>query len=282
MIPFIVRTQWGYTKWTKITYSFLASASPQLETGYYQIDTGSLSACFSGKKIGAFIPFKNPKNTYQTALTFLNGFEISSVSVNSSYVTPFEVQILKSSCTSQGISLLLSSTSATQVHSLYVSYVLYNPALINLVAGSYEYAEYKPTSSLLHAPPIGVSNNNLAFHGFSGFIISNNKAGFLADGSLINGNLTFTSSSNYYYLCYSYLFLIGGPCGQCEGYYIHYNGECVATCPPSSYYNGVTCVTCTAEQVWDGKQCVAKPKPTPTTSTTTSTTAGSTSTGTTT
>ena len=146
MVPFIVRTQWGYTRWSKISFSFLASASPRIEAGYYQIDTGSLSACFSGKKMGAFIPFKNAKNAHTSALTFLHGFEISSVSVNSSYLTPFEVQVIKSECTTHGISLILSSTSATQIHSLYVSYILYDPALINMVAGSYEYNEYTASS----------------------------------------------------------------------------------------------------------------------------------------
>jgi len=260
VVPFVVRTQWGYTRWTRIAFSFFASASLHLQAGYYQIDSGSLSSCATGKSIAAFIPF-HEGNRFTTALTFLNGFEISSMSVNSSYLTPYELQIVRSAITHQGISLHISSTSATQIHSLYVSFIVYDPELINLVAGNYLYAEYRATSSLVHAPPIGVSNHNLAFHGFTGFIIGNNRAAFRASGDLINGNVTLTAASNYLYLHYSYLFLIGGPCGQCEGFHIHHNGNCVATCPPSSYYNGVTCVTCTDEQVWNGKECVARPRP---------------------
>lgn len=30
VIPFVVRTQWGYTRWTKLTFSFLAEASAQI------------------------------------------------------------------------------------------------------------------------------------------------------------------------------------------------------------------------------------------------------------
>ena len=123
--------------------------------------------------MGAFIPFKNAKNHHTSALTFLHGFEISSVAMNASYNTPFEVQIVQSECTTYGISLILSSTSATQIHALLVSYILYDPAIINMVAGSYVYDNYSPVQSLKHAPPIGVSNNNLAFHGFGGFIVSN-------------------------------------------------------------------------------------------------------------
>jgi cysteine-rich repeat protein len=177
------------------------------------------------------------------------------VGVNSSYSTPFEVQLLSSNVSAQGISLLVSSTSATQIHSLFVSYIVYDPFIQNLVVGSYVYNKYTPTSSLLFTPPIGVSRNNLAFHGFNGFIVSNGGS-FGLGASLTNGNLTFAAVNHIYYLSYNYFFLIGGPCGQCVGYHINLNGSCVATCPPSSYYNGVTCITCKTGDVWNGKECV--------------------------
>ena len=256
VIPFIIRTHWGYTQWTKLTFSFLAEASSQIEAGYYQIDTASLSSCNSGKSIVAFIPLTSQNAALSSAITFLSGFEISSVAVNSSYVTPFEVQVVVNSVSKEGISVLLQSTSATQVHSIFVSYVAYDPNIQNLVAGSYVYNKYVPASSLSHTPPIGVSNSNVALHGFNGFIANNNQANFILSGVLVNGNLSFASSSNFYYLSYSYFFLIGGPCGQCVGYSINYNGNCVATCPPNSYFNGFTCVTCLSGQVWNGSACV--------------------------
>lgn len=262
VIPFIVRTHWGYTKWSKITFSFLAEASNQLDAGYYQIDTASLSACFSGKEIVAYIPFTSCSVKSPKALTFLNGFEVTSIGVNNTYNTPFEVQLLSNNVTAQGISLLISSTSATQIYSLFVSYVVYDPFILNLVAGTYVYNKYAPVTTLSFTPPIGVSNNNLAFHGLNGFIVSNNGAPFTLGATITKGNLTFASFSSIYYLSYNYFFLIGGPCGQCVGYYINYNGNCVASCPPSSYHNGVTCITCNAGESWDGKQCVT-PAPVP-------------------
>jgi hypothetical protein len=80
-----VRTHFGYTKWTK-----------HIHAGYYQIDTASLSSCASGKSIAAFIPYLNNNAKLTASLVFLNGFEISSVSVNSSYASPFEVQVVSS------------------------------------------------------------------------------------------------------------------------------------------------------------------------------------------
>ena len=101
----------------------------------------------------------------------MNGFEISSVNGS-----PFEVQVVRSELSAKGITVLLSSTSATQVHALFVSYIVYDPSIPNLVAGNYAYSEYKPSNSLSFRPPIGVTDNNAAFHGFSGFIVKNNDA----------------------------------------------------------------------------------------------------------
>lgn len=164
--------------------------------------------------------------------------------------------------------MVVSSTSATKILSLFVSYIVYDPFIQNLVVGSYVYNKYAPVSSLFFTPPIGVSNNNVAFHGLNGFIVSNNGASFGLGASLSKGNLTFASLSNLYYLSYNYLFLIGGPCGQCVGYNINYNGNCVATCPPSSYFNGVTCITCKTGDVWNGKECITPAPVTPVTPTT--------------
>lgn len=97
-------------------------------------------------------------------------------------MTPFEIQILVNKVTPQGITVLLGSTSATQILSLFVSYIVYNPNIQNLVAGTYVYNDYAPTSSLTFAPPIGVSNNNIGFHGFNGFIIRNLQSNIKLSG----------------------------------------------------------------------------------------------------
>lgn len=65
-------------------------------------------------------------------------------------------------------------------------------------------------------------------------------------------------------MSYGEFTLNGGKCGQCIGYSIYYQDQCVASCPPSSYYNGETCVTCSTGQVWDGSQCVTQTPTTPT------------------
>ena len=57
-VPFVIRTHWKYTKWTRLEYSFIAEDRSDVETGYYQIDAGSLEGCQIGKNIKALIPFR--------------------------------------------------------------------------------------------------------------------------------------------------------------------------------------------------------------------------------
>lgn len=80
-ISFVIRTQWPYTKWNYIHFSFIAEDRLDLESGYYQIDTGSLSSCENGKLIDILLPFKS---IYQNGIQikhnlFLHGFEISTI-----------------------------------------------------------------------------------------------------------------------------------------------------------------------------------------------------------
>jgi len=76
-VPIVVRTQWHYTQWTQISFTFLAEDRVDIETGYYLLDSGYLSSCDSGKSISALLPFQNiyPKNG-QTVVhrVFLHGF----------------------------------------------------------------------------------------------------------------------------------------------------------------------------------------------------------------
>lgn len=61
-----------------------------MEAGYYQVDTGTLSSCSKvSKAISAFLPVLNSQINGAKAVTFLSGFEISSITINSTYLTPF-------------------------------------------------------------------------------------------------------------------------------------------------------------------------------------------------
>lgn len=74
VIPFVIRTHWKYTSWTKISFSFFAEDKDNLEAGYYQVDSGSLAGCIAGKDIHILLPFRTYFEGDILATTFLNGY----------------------------------------------------------------------------------------------------------------------------------------------------------------------------------------------------------------
>lgn len=273
VIPFVVRTHWGYTRWSKISFYYLAEASDLVNAGYYQVDPATLSACTSGKQIIAYIPTECRGNDWK-ALTFLNGFEISSVNPNGNFNTPYDLQLTVKGVSSSGVTVLVSTTSATQVHALFVSYIVYDPSINGVLGQNVVYDDYVGTKTHQFVTPAASDASlHLLFWGVNSFIISNTGSTFGLSIAPNAQGIQSMAASNFFYLSYGVFGLSGGKCGQCSSYSIFYNGQCVASCPPSSYYNGVTCVTCTSAQVWNGTACVARPvvvpptTPTPTTPT---------------
>lgn len=181
------------------------------------------------------------------------------MSPKTNYYTPFELQVVVNSVSAQGITILISTTSATQVHSLFISYIIYDPTILNAVGTEWAYDKYIGIASYSHKYSTDFTSVTAHLVGISGFIASNPGSSpfYLTIGyDAASNSATAKSSANFYYLVVSGFYLLGGSCGQCKGYSIPYNGNCVAACPPSSYFNGVTCVVCNSGQVWNGTNCV--------------------------
>jgi hypothetical protein len=137
----------------------------------------------------------------------------------------------------------LSTTSATQIHSLFVSYIAYDPSIQNINAHHVVYDEYVGTNTYQHVAESDDSTH-LMFCGISSFIVSNNGGPFGLSVSMNDQGSVSNSLGNFFYISWGEFMLGGGKCGQCIGYPIHHEGKCVKTCPPNSYYNGMECITC--------------------------------------
>ena len=171
-LPLLVRTHWKYTSWKKISFSVLVEDRQDVESGYYQIDSGVLGGCEAGKTIHVLLPFRSinaqgsiPHNV------FLQGFEISSQLYAPSYRSPFEIQIVHTATNSSGIAVFFSVTTITQVHAIHVSYVAWWQTDLHIVSGKY-------TSNILngleisHIPEQNIGRNYARIFGLSGFIIN--------------------------------------------------------------------------------------------------------------
>jgi hypothetical protein len=261
-IPFLIRTHWRYTYWTKIAFSFLAEDRRDFESGYYQVDTGSLGNCDAGKSIQVILPFRRIglQSGFINHMLFLHGFEVSSQRYSADTMSPFEVQIADSATNSSGVTVLITLTTVTQVHAIHISYVAWISTKLNIVNGNYT---YEPSSSLYeiaHTPSASIGRNYARIFGLTGFIINNNFQNISLTTTWTGARFQFDLSLSQRfvkYFSFSYLFFLGSECGSCPGYEFISNGVCVEACPPGSYPTTErTCISCGDGFYWDGSGCI--------------------------
>lgn len=112
-----------------------------------------------------------------------------------------------------------------------------------------------PSSTLNTNTLSSVVDNTLDVYGVTGFIVSN--GGSFSISSSFNANVfTFTTSSAFIYLGFSYFFISAPLCSDCAGYPIPYNGVCYSNCPAGTYMVNGSCISCPAGQIWNGNACV--------------------------
>lgn len=261
-VPFLIRTHWRYTFWTKITFSFLAEDRKDFESGYYQVDSGSLGGCEAGKNIQVILPFRRIglQPGFINHAVFLHGFEISSQRYNADTMSPFEIQIADSSTNTSGITVLITVTTVTQVQSLHISYVAWISTKLSLVSGNFTYEPADGVFEIAHSPSDNIGRNYARIHGLTGFIINHNYQNISFSTTWTGTKFIFDlglSQKLTQYFSFTYLFFIGSECGSCPGYEFVSNGVCVETCPPGSYPTvEKTCITCGDGYYWDGSGCI--------------------------
>jgi hypothetical protein len=92
-------------------------------------------------------------------------------------MSPFEIQIVESYSNTSGITLLIQTTTVTQVHAIHVSFIAWVSTKLNLVAGKYT---YEPSTGGLavemgHTPVSSIGRNYARIFGLTGFIINHNS-----------------------------------------------------------------------------------------------------------
>ena len=138
-IPFVIRTLWAYTSWTQINFNFIAEDRNDIDSGYYQIDSGDLGGCHTDGFVQVLLPFKTIFSASQPIRhsIFLHGFEITTISIGNSVRSPFEVQLTQTSANISGLAVQISVTTATQLNSLYISYIAYQNLDLEYRTGSF-------------------------------------------------------------------------------------------------------------------------------------------------
>lgn len=254
---------WGYTQWTKIAFSFIAEDRHDFESGYYQIDSGLLAGCSSGKEIRVLLPFRTSFVSYIDIkhLLFLHGFEITTMPFSENRRSPYEIQLGSSVANTSGIAVTLSVTTITQVNSIYISYIAYQDTVLRVIDGSYAY-DLKTGEGLAHAPIISVPRNYARLYGMSGLIINFNYQSVYFSTEWTGHEFHFglgASETLVQYLTYEYIFFAGSECEDCPGYPISFNGTCVNACPPNTFITPENvCLSCGEGRYWNGSACAVK------------------------
>jgi len=86
ILSFLIRTQWKYTQWIKLSVTFLAEDQTNIEANFFNVgnlnnnlDTSNLAGCSNSKEMRVLLPFKTQNFSPIKVLTFINGFELSTV-----------------------------------------------------------------------------------------------------------------------------------------------------------------------------------------------------------
>ena len=172
--------------------------------------------------------------------------------------SPYEIQLSASSANVSGIAVTLSTTTITQVNSLYISYVAYQESSLRIASGNYAY-DPKNGEGFIHAPKVLIPRNYARIFGITGFIINfaNQNIYFDTEWTSFEFHFKFDLGEQFaQYLSFEYLFFVGSECQDCAGYPYSYNGTCVNICPPN-YFLSIdnVCLTCGEGRFWDGKTC---------------------------
>ena len=257
-VPLLVRTHWRYTRWRKISFSILVEDRTDLESGYYQVDTGSLGNCETGKSIQVILPTIAASN-YTNHKIFLHGFEISTQLYSPDERSPFEIQIIGSKQNSSGISLMLSVTTITQVQAIHVSYVSWYSTNLTMVTGDFaedimEYAE------ISHIPEANIGRNYARIFGFTGFVINHDNQALSVATQWTGSKFVFNLEESQMlmsYLSFEYIFFLGSECSDCPNYPFVFNGTCRQYCPEGYHATGENiCIDCGDGHYWNGTACV--------------------------
>lgn len=261
-VPFVIRTQWAYTSWVHIGFSFLAEDRADVETGYYQVDSGSLAGCEVGKQIQVLLPFRNQfdQNRQIFFHLFLHGFEITTVLATQGSRSPYEIQITSSSADRRGITVVLSTTTTTQVNSIYISYIAHHAIQILEVASGSHLFDAQAGGVFFNTPTSLIPRSYARIYGITGFIINYNaqQLVFSTKWDGFSFSFVFGGGSKFVqYFTFNYIFFIGSECSGCPGYPLTSNGTCVSFCPAgTSQTPENVCINCGVGRIWNGTTCV--------------------------
>ena len=94
-----------------------------------------------------------------------------------------------------GIAVLLSVTTITQVHTVYISYVAWRATDLKIITGRYA-ASIENKVEISHIPESNVGRNYARIYGITGFIVNRQNAEFIFNAQWTGAKFVFDFEAN--------------------------------------------------------------------------------------
>ena len=257
--------------WSKVKVNFWASTNQQIQVGFFKVDNlQTLPSCNCAVAYtsinSAFAQSDNP-----VLRVFLNGFDVSSSTVQLS-VTPTNLQGTK-------LTIKVSVGTSTTLKRIWLSWVAFSP--VSSGFGSYggQVSQAKYSGSVSSDISNSLYQNTYSLFGLN--LISLTASQPLAFSSNIDADFVLTIASNNVIDNFALIYVAVGVlpsklCSSCGNGLVVSGSKCVMACPEGTYSGsykdgGVACRTCSSKLglILNGGKCVAATTTTYTVTTTT-------------
>lgn len=251
---------WDYAAavWSRVRIIFWASGHSQLQLGYFKVDSiQTQSSCNCAQAYSSIItPFA--QNDNPVIRVFINGFDVSSNSLQIS-VSPSNLQGTK-------LTVTVTVGAATMLKRLWLSWLAFSPGTASFGSYGGQYSQNKYSGSNNKDISNSLYQTPYIFHGINLLSLSNTQP--LAFTSSVDSNFILTVSASRVIDDFSIIYIAigvqpGKHCASCGSGLVACGNNCLSSCAPGSYaftYNdgGVGCRTCSSKlgQILSNGKCV--------------------------
>jgi hypothetical protein len=257
--------------WSRVKINFWASANSQIQLGYFKVDNiqtiGSCNCALAYANINApFAPTDSP-----VIRVFINGFDISSNSVQLS-VSPTNLQGTR-------LSIKITVGASTGLRRIWLSWFAFSPSTASFGSYGGQVSQSKYIGSVSSDISNSLYQNSYSLYGLNLISLTNSQP--LAFTATIDNSYVLTISASSTVPDFSLVYVTVGVlpaqvCSNCNAGLVANGADCVLACPVGSYSfaykdGGVGCRTCSSllGQILTAGKCVTATKTTMTVTTTT-------------
>lgn len=255
-MPLLLNTPWARTNWKSLKLGYLATDRDDMA-----ISPAIMKVDNSNEASLCTMTNPRPSSMSRNSLLgklFLSGFDVASRNKWEEFGFNTGQPVFKP----DEICASVNSKNNATINSVMGNFVVFDPKnvsflfILNTIEQNFLNVQHTTT----------IDKRNLAsiehyLVGVSSFAFdAANVISFTSDLDNFTLKISPILSNQINYVSFHYLIIARGPCSDCVGYPILYNGSCWASCPFGTVLRGLGCeqVRCPPNSEWDGSNCYCK------------------------